>query len=171
MTKLKVGLVCFPFIGLRIALYRAFNLCPCECEPPTLSNVLAEAGIKAWCSLLTTYMLPKPTSIMLTVLPPVKAKEQWKRGTLDIGRKLRMGLCIILCGWECIIMMQVFCDKWTDKTIKWMKSNYIKRKKVPCKITGLFKIRVLFMQHAKQILVGKSFPHLSQESPRDFAMQ
>ena len=43
MTQLKVGLVCFPFIGLRIALYRASNLCPFECEPPALPNVLSEA--------------------------------------------------------------------------------------------------------------------------------
>ena len=45
MKQLKVGLVCFPFIGLRIALYRASKLCPYECGPPALPNVLWEAGI------------------------------------------------------------------------------------------------------------------------------
>ena len=49
MTQLKVGLVCFPFIGLRIALYRASNLCPYECEPPDLPNVLSEAENEKRC--------------------------------------------------------------------------------------------------------------------------
>ena len=56
MTQLKVGLVCFPFIGLRIALYRASNLCPYECEPPALPNVLSEAHLYCCQPFRSTYV-------------------------------------------------------------------------------------------------------------------
>ena len=111
--QLKVGLVCFPFIGFRIALYRPLNPCLYECEPPTLPNVLSEAGIKVWCSLLTT-SLSKPTPTMLTVLPLVKARSSEKDvdKTMNIGeisewvpfcRKKRVRTCVQRWWWNIIM--------------------------------------------------------------------
>ena len=56
----------------------------------------------------------------------------------------------------------LFSDKRTeDSNRSWMKSNHFGIKIVPCKRI-VFKTRILFMQDARQILVGKSFSHLSQ---------